>query len=123
MLVAGAKTFLSPKTGADAQEMHHGSMPGMSGMNEGPQEGMKSMPGMSGAPRNPAEQATAEHEHAHPGSTPTGEQLQSTKASDYTCRMHPEVHSDKPGKCPKCGMTLVTRESLEKANAVKEDNR
>jgi YHS domain-containing protein len=24
----------------------------------------------------------------------------------YTCPMHPEVQSDKPGKCPKCGMTL-----------------
>ncbi len=25
----------------------------------------------------------------------------------YTCTMHPEVKSDKPGKCPKCGMELV----------------
>src|SRR5262247_1516763 len=25
----------------------------------------------------------------------------------YTCPMHPEVKSDKEGKCPKCGMTLV----------------
>jgi RND family efflux transporter MFP subunit len=25
----------------------------------------------------------------------------------YTCLMHPEVKSDKPGKCPKCGMDLV----------------
>ena len=25
----------------------------------------------------------------------------------YTCPMHPEVAYDKPGKCPKCGMTLV----------------
>ena len=24
----------------------------------------------------------------------------------YTCSMHPEVKSDKPGKCPKCGMKL-----------------
>jgi YHS domain-containing protein len=24
----------------------------------------------------------------------------------YTCPMHPEVKSDKPGKCPKCGMNL-----------------
>jgi hypothetical protein len=25
----------------------------------------------------------------------------------YTCPMHPEVVKSKPGKCPKCGMTLV----------------
>jgi len=25
----------------------------------------------------------------------------------YTCPMHPDVISDKPGQCPKCGMTLV----------------
>jgi len=24
----------------------------------------------------------------------------------FTCTMHPEVKSDKPGKCPKCGMEL-----------------
>lgn len=27
----------------------------------------------------------------------------------YTCTMHPEVVSDKPGNCPKCGMTLVEK--------------
>ena len=31
----------------------------------------------------------------------------------YTCPMHPEVISDKPGRCPKCGMALVL--SNEKA--------
>jgi hypothetical protein len=25
---------------------------------------------------------------------------------EYTCPMHPEVKSDKPGKCPTCGMEL-----------------
>lgn len=25
----------------------------------------------------------------------------------FTCPMHPEIISDKPGKCPKCGMNLV----------------
>jgi P-type Cu2+ transporter len=30
----------------------------------------------------------------------------------YTCPMHPEIIQDKPGNCPKCGMTLV----LEKLN-------
>lgn len=28
-------------------------------------------------------------------------------ATKYTCSMHPEVVSDKPGKCPTCGMDLV----------------
>ncbi|MFA6034673.1 MAG: efflux RND transporter periplasmic adaptor subunit [Myxococcota bacterium] len=28
-------------------------------------------------------------------------------ATLYTCPMHPEVVSDRPGKCPKCGMNLV----------------
>lgn len=26
----------------------------------------------------------------------------------YTCEMHPEVHSDKPGLCPKCNMKLIS---------------
>ncbi|MCI0330986.1 MAG: copper-translocating P-type ATPase [candidate division Zixibacteria bacterium] len=30
--------------------------------------------------------------------------------SVYTCPMHPEVTSDKPGRCPKCGMDLVAKE-------------
>ena len=28
----------------------------------------------------------------------------------YTCPMHPEIISDKPGKCPKCKMNLVKKE-------------
>ena len=29
----------------------------------------------------------------------------------YTCPMHPEVASYKPGVCPKCGMTLVVKKT------------
>jgi hypothetical protein len=36
----------------------------------------------------------------------------------YTCPMHAEVTSDKPGKCPKCGMNLVSRD--EKAEATRD---
>jgi hypothetical protein len=32
-----------------------------------------------------------------------------TDAKKYTCTMHPEVVKNKPGKCPKCGMTLVEK--------------
>ena len=27
----------------------------------------------------------------------------------YTCPMHPEVVSEQPGQCPKCGMKLVPK--------------
>ena len=27
----------------------------------------------------------------------------------YTCTMHPDYVTDKPGKCPKCHMTLVKK--------------
>jgi P-type Cu2+ transporter len=33
----------------------------------------------------------------------------------YTCPMHPEVIQDKPGNCPKCGMTLVLLKVNNKA--------
>ncbi len=29
------------------------------------------------------------------------------QSTTYTCVMHPEIHSDKPGNCPKCGMKLI----------------
>ena len=33
--------------------------------------------------------------------------------TQYTCTMHPEVVRNKPGKCPKCGMTLVTMKKFK----------
>lgn len=35
--------------------------------------------------------------------------LSSEKVVTYTCSMHPEINSDKPGKCPVCGMDLVVK--------------
>lgn len=32
---------------------------------------------------------------------------------NYTCPMHPEVTSDHPGECPKCGMDLVLADSVD----------
>lgn len=28
---------------------------------------------------------------------------------EYACPMHPEVKSDQPGNCPKCGMKLAEK--------------
>ena len=40
-----------------------------------------------------------------------------SEANNYTCPMHPEIHSAKPGNCPKCGMRLIK----EKPKTDKED--
>jgi CopA family copper-resistance protein len=41
----------------------------------------------------------------------------SSKEDIYICPMHPDVQSDKPGKCPNCGMKLVTEEPVPKKKA------
>lgn len=40
----------------------------------------------------------------------------------YSCPMHPEVISDKPGKCPKCGMDLIKMAASPEAASNKEIN-
>jgi hypothetical protein len=47
---------------------------------------------------------------------------QTTTNVIYTCPMHPEVTSDKPGKCPKCGMDLVIKKSADNNNKMNMDS-
>src|SRR5216117_4121450 len=42
---------------------------------------------------------TGEHEHDYDHAQ--------EETQKYTCPMHPEVITDHPGNCPKCGMKLV----------------
>ena len=35
----------------------------------------------------------------------------------YTCPMHPEIHENKAGNCPKCGMALELKNTAEKDSA------
>jgi hypothetical protein len=54
-----------------------------------------------------AEPAAQAHDHAASGTHEHG--ASGSPAVVYTCPMHPEVTSDKPGVCPKCGMKLEPR--------------
>ena len=50
--------------------------------------------------------------------TKTSQHDTTKQATVYTCTMHPEVVSDKPGKCPKCGMTLVAKKTMKMDSAM-----
>jgi FtsP/CotA-like multicopper oxidase with cupredoxin domain len=43
--------------------------------------------------------------------------LATSTPTSYVCPMHPEVTSDEPGRCPKCGMKLLVAESTPKPAA------
>jgi CopA family copper-resistance protein len=49
----------------------------------------------------------------------SGQSTKDLSTSYYTCPMHPEIRSDKPGNCPKCGMKLVKK--IIKAAPVKKN--
>jgi hypothetical protein len=48
--------------------------------------------------------------HSTPATQPA------TTQAAYTCVMHPEVVSDKPGKCPKCAMKLVAKKNAKNSD-------
>lgn len=52
----------------------------------------------------------------------TTEQSSNTANVIYTCPMHPEVTGDKPGKCHKCGMDLIIKESTDSKTGMNMDS-
>lgn len=52
-----------------------------------------------------------DHNQHHPKQEKQNMMLQDESNALYACPMHPEITSDKPGKCPKCGMNLEKKSS------------
>lgn len=50
--------------------------------------------------------ATPSHGQHHDRSKSKASKVQTPKVGAYSCPMHPEVKSGKPGRCRKCGMNL-----------------
>jgi Cu+-exporting ATPase len=74
----------------------------------GPMLTMISPAGAPGAPGAPVRKTVPMHPSAAPAAGASAAVVPSRKAAvaDYICPMDPEVHENKPGACPKCGMAL-----------------
>jgi hypothetical protein len=94
-----------PILGSDAlsqktNELLAASAPGNPSFQPSEMQGMHH--GMSGM-------EDMQHEKTGAAKMGSGEQPRMGKIY-YTCAMHPQVHQDKPGKCPICGLTLLKKE-------------
>ena len=104
---------LTQEEAKGAESMHHDmqNMPGMAGMDHGDMQ-------HGSAPPSEKKQLAEEMKKTADEMKATSDQLKkaeqkTTQAAIYTCRMHPQIQSDKPGKCPICGMTLVKKKGAQ----------
>jgi len=96
-----------------AESMSHGDMPGME-MKTDDQKKAPSAPTVEQEKKAIDTEMKKTDEEMKQTSEELKKRSEQTEpqAFYYTCVMHPEIHQDKPGKCPKCGMTLVKKEGV-----------
>jgi hypothetical protein len=57
----------------------------------------------------------------YPDGPPAQVKAAAEKSIEYVCPMHPEVRQYKPGKCPKCGMTLKAKSAEKEKKTTSAD--
>src|SRR5712692_6466507 len=79
------------------------------GSTEHSGESSEHLAGFTEHPAHAATQHLTSEATQHPGGSPQRRAREATEHVDWVCPMDPEVVSDHPGACPKCGMALEPR--------------
>ena len=97
--------------GAREPTMQHAPIVQIGGLKRGGAEPARRPSSQSSSASPPASSLPSPSALPAPSSLPRAEQAPPLPVSEttYTCPMHPEIVSDKPGACPKCGMALEPR--------------
>ena len=97
--------------GAREPTMQHAPIVQIGGLKRGGAEPARRPSSQSSSASPPASSLPSPSALPAPSSLPRAEQAPPPRVSEttYTCPMHPEIVSDKPGACPKCGMALEPR--------------
>ena len=75
--------------------------------------GAMESPAVASHPLRDPNRPTGEHDHDY----------EQEDAQKYTCPMHPEVITDHPGNCPKCGMKLVPLKEKKRGTSNSDKSR
>ena len=97
--------------GAREPTMQHAPVVQIGGLRRGGAEPARRSSSQSSSASPPASSLPSPSALPAPSSLPRAEQAPPLRVPEttYTCPMHPEIVSDKPGACPKCGMALEPR--------------
>ena len=97
--------------GAREPTMQHAPIVQIGGLKRGGAEPARRPSSQSSSASPPASSLPSPSALPAPSSLPRAEQAPPLRVPEttYTCPMHPEIVSDKPGACPKCGMALEPR--------------
>jgi len=109
-----SQTASAAKSAETMQHMDHGSMPGMQHGEMKMEDHKETTPqtNVDAEKKAVADEMKKTSDEMKKTSDEMKEKSDQTNPQNfyYTCRMHPQIHADKPGKCPICGMTLIKKE-------------